>query len=83
MKPLNVVVLINSSSGSVAGKDESIRNELSAGFALHGISAEFQFLQAGQLKAAAEMARVRLLSSTGGQLNARSVLQTNSLAYSQ
>jgi len=57
LKPLNVVVLINSSSGSVAGKDESIRNELSAGFALHGISAEFQFLQAGQLKAAAEMAR--------------------------
>jgi diacylglycerol kinase family enzyme len=67
LKPFNVVVLINASSGSVAGKDESIRNEMSAGFALHGIMAEFQFLHAGQLKVAAEMARGKVAA---GELNA-------------
>lgn len=57
LKPLNILVLINASSGSVAGKDDAIRNELSAGFILHGITAELKVLPGDQLKAAAEKAR--------------------------
>lgn len=67
MKPLNVVVLINASSGSVAGKDEGIRKELNAAFTRHGIGAEFKFLQAAQLKPAAEIARDRV---SAGELDA-------------
>ena len=67
MKPLNVVVLINATSGSVAGKDDAIRNELSAGFANHGITAALQFLPGDQLRAAAERARGKVIE---GELDA-------------
>lgn len=60
MKPLNVVVLINATSGSVTGKDDAVRNALSAGFADHGIAAELQFLPGDRLKTAAEKARARV-----------------------
>lgn len=60
MKPLNVVVLINAGSGSVTGKEDAIRNQLSVGFANHGIAAELQFLPGDRLKAAAETARTRV-----------------------
>lgn len=60
MKPLNVVVLINATSGSVTGKDDAVRNALSAGFADHGIAAELQFLPSDRLKTAAEKARARV-----------------------
>lgn len=60
MKPLNVVVLINATSGSVTGKDDAVRNALSAGFADHGIAAELHFLPGDRLKTAAEKARARV-----------------------
>jgi len=51
----------------VAGKDEAIRNDLSAGFAIHGITAELQILPGDQLKVAAEVARSKVAA---GELDA-------------
>lgn len=67
MKPRHVVVLINGASGSVAGKDDAVRDELGAAFSLHGITADLQFLPGDQLKAAAEAGRDRVLA---GELDA-------------
>lgn len=44
----------------MTGKDDAVRNALSAGFADHGIAAELQFLPGDRLKTAAEKARARV-----------------------
>lgn len=67
MKPRNVVVLINGSSGSVAGKEDALRNELSAAFAKYDIIADLMFLPGDHLKAAVEIARDKVLA---GELDA-------------
>ena len=67
MKPRNVTVLINGSSGTVAGKDDAFRDELQAAFKSHGIKAELKFLPGDQLRSAAESARDQALK---GELDA-------------
>ncbi len=70
MTPKRITVLINAASGSVSGKDDARREEMSAAFAKHGISADLQFLPGDGLSAGAEAA---LGKAREGELDAIAV----------
>lgn len=67
MKPTRVAVLINASAGSVAGKDDALRQELGAAFDKHGLTADVQLLSGDDLSAGAKAA---LRDATEGKLDA-------------
>lgn len=70
LTPKRITVLINATSGSVSGKDDARREEMSAAFARHGIAADLQFLSGDGLSAGAEAA---LRKAKDGELDAIAV----------
>lgn len=68
MKPARVIILLNSSSGTAAGKEEdALRAELEAGFRARNIATKIEFLPGPELQAAAGRAIDR---ARAGQIDA-------------
>jgi diacylglycerol kinase family enzyme len=68
LKPQRVSMLLNSSSGTTAGKErDDLRAELEAVFGKHAISASFEFVPGSELQAAAARA---VRSATAGEIDA-------------